>query len=110
MKNTIVAGTMGLKISGCRGTGWLYLQHKAEKGLVFDEDAFALAYGLTLGYSWLVNGLAFERCFELARGKDRSQPVTKDSITKANGSLISRRVIHQDHSWRIMGTGSHDQL
>ena len=74
----------------------LYLQHTAETGQVFDEEAVALAYELTRGQPWLVNALAYEACFEMPRGKNRSNPITGDLITEAKDNLILRRATHLD--------------
>ena len=74
----------------------LYLQHTAETGQVFDEEAVALAYELTRGQPWLVNALAYEACFKMPRGKDRTRPITGDLITEAKDNLILRRATHLD--------------
>jgi hypothetical protein len=51
---------------------------------------------LTGGQPWLVNALAYEACFREAEGRDRSQPITADLITRAKEGLILRRDTHLD--------------
>ncbi len=72
----------------------LYLQHTAETGQKFTDDAIAYAFELTQGQPWLVNALAQEACFELQT--DRTKPITKDIIETVKEILIKRRDTHLD--------------
>lgn len=72
----------------------LYLQHTAETGQKFDDDAVSYAFEITQGQPWLVNALAQEACFELQI--DRTKPITKDIIETAKEILIKRRDTHID--------------
>ena len=51
---------------------------------------------MTLGQPWLVNALAYEACFEIRSGRDRSQPIAVEQIDQAKENLILRRVTHLD--------------
>ncbi|KKS68372.1 MAG: hypothetical protein UV38_C0002G0241 [candidate division TM6 bacterium GW2011_GWE2_42_60] len=70
----------------------LYLQHTAETGQKFDDDAIAYAFEITQGQPWLVNALAYQACFRDVQ--DRSQPITKAVIERAKEELIKRRDTH----------------
>jgi len=72
----------------------LFLQHTAETGQKFDDDAIAYAFEITQGQPWLVNALAQEACFELQT--DRTKPITKNIIERAKEILIKRRDTHLD--------------
>lgn len=72
----------------------LYLQHTAETGQQFDQDAIEYAYELTQGQPWLVNALANEACFALVT--DRTQVITKAVIERAKEIMIARRDSHFD--------------
>lgn len=74
----------------------LYDQHTTETGQVFAETAIERAWELTQGQPWLVNALAYETCFEMVSGRDRSQPITTEMITQAEEQLILRRETHMD--------------
>jgi type II secretory pathway predicted ATPase ExeA len=74
----------------------LYLQHTAETGQVFTPEALALAWELTHGQPWLVNALAYETCFQMKSGRDRSQPVRVERLIAAKENLILRRETHLD--------------
>ncbi len=74
----------------------LYLQHTEETGQVFEPDALDLAWHLTRGQPYLVNALAYETCFEMKEGRDRSRPVTLGMMEQAKENLILRRVTHLD--------------
>jgi len=74
----------------------LYAQHTAETGQVFEPEALATAWQLTLGQPWLVNALAEEACFEITEGRDRSQPITRALIEEAKENLILRQETHLD--------------
>ncbi|MFZ1829269.1 MAG: AAA family ATPase [Candidatus Competibacteraceae bacterium] len=71
-------------------------QHMTETGQVFTPEAREAVWTLTLGQPWLVNALAYETCFEIRAGRDRSQPITVERIQQAKENLILRRVTHLD--------------
>jgi hypothetical protein len=52
----------------------LYQQHTSETGQLFEPAALELAWSLTQGQPWLVNALAYETCFKMKTGRDRSRP------------------------------------
>jgi len=74
----------------------LLLEHTAETGQVFTPEALNRVWTLTLGQPWLVNALAYEACFEMREGRDRSLPVTVARIDQAKENLILRRETHLD--------------
>ena len=74
----------------------LYLQHTEETGQIFAPEALARVWELTQGQPWLVNALAYETCFRLKSGRDRSQVITLEMIDDAKENLILRRETHLD--------------
>jgi hypothetical protein len=74
----------------------LLLQHTAETGQVFQPEALATVWELTQGQPWLVNALAYETCFQMREGRDRSQPISAEMIQQAKENLILRRETHLD--------------
>ncbi|GAK53741.1 hypothetical protein U14_05015 [Candidatus Moduliflexus flocculans] len=74
----------------------LYHQHTEETGQIFEETAIETAWQLTQGQPWLVNALAYETCFRLPTGRDRSQSVTAAMMQEAKERLIARRETHLD--------------
>jgi len=74
----------------------LYGQHTEETGQPFEPAALQKAWALTAGQPWLVNALAYEACFRMAEGRDRSRPVTCDMMVQAKENLIARRETHLD--------------
>ena len=74
----------------------LYAQHSSETGQVFEPDAISLAWDLSEGQPWLVNALAYETCFRMKEGRDRSRPITAASMEQAKENLILRRETHLD--------------
>jgi hypothetical protein len=74
----------------------LYQQHTAETGQVFEAAIYPLVWELTGGQPWLVNALAYEVCFEMKTGRDRTQPITCELIEQAKENLILRRDTHLD--------------
>jgi hypothetical protein len=74
----------------------LLQQHTAETGQVFTPDALERVWALTVGQPWLVNALAYEACFRMREGRDRSRPITVERIEQAKEHLILRRVTHLD--------------
>ena len=74
----------------------LLQQHTDETGQTFTPEALAAVWTLTPGQPWLVNALAYETCFRMPEGRDRSRPITGESIDQARENLILRRVTHLD--------------
>ena len=74
----------------------LYQQHTDETGQVFAADAMDRVWALTQGQPWLVNALAYETCFRMVEGRDRTQPITLEQIEHAKENLILRRETHLD--------------
>ena len=71
-------------------------EHTEETGQKFDEESLRLLWEFTEGQPWLVNALAFETCFEMEEGRDRSKEITRDMIVQAKENLILRRETHLD--------------
>ena len=74
----------------------LLREHTAETGQAFTPAALDRVWTLTMGQPWLVNALAYEACFDMREGRDRSQPITVALIEQAKENLILRRVTHLD--------------
>ncbi|MCP5049410.1 MAG: AAA family ATPase, partial [bacterium] len=74
----------------------LYLEHTTETGQVFNKEIFPMVWELTEGQPWLVNALAYEVCFEMKEGRDRTTEITRDMIIQAKENLIIRRETHLD--------------
>ena len=74
----------------------LLQQHTVETGQLFTPEALDAVWTLTLGQPWLINALAYEACFRMRDGRDRSQPITVEQIEQAKENLILRRVTHLD--------------
>ncbi len=74
----------------------LYRQHTAETGQAFLPETLARVWELTRGQPWLVNALAYETCFKLKAGRDRTQPISAELIEQAKENLIQRRETHLD--------------
>ena len=74
----------------------LLQQHTDETGQPFMPEALDAVWRLTQGQPWLVNALAYEACFEMLTGRDRTQPITVEQIETAKENLILRRVTHLD--------------
>ena len=74
----------------------LYAQHTEETGQEFEPGALDTVREQTQGQPWLVNALANEACFENEAGRDRSRPITAESILAAREALILRRDTHID--------------
>jgi len=77
-------------------TGTLLLEHTKETGQAFDDEALASVWNLTRGQPWLVNALAYEVCFKIEEGKNRSNLITKSLVIEAKEHLIQRRETHLD--------------
>ncbi|MBC8264158.1 MAG: ATP-binding protein [Anaerolineales bacterium] len=74
----------------------LLQQHTTETGQIFESHALELIWKLTRGQPWLVNALAYEVCFEMKEGRDRSKPITAEMVTEAKERIILRRETHID--------------
>jgi hypothetical protein len=75
---------------------FLLQQHTTETGQAFIPDAISCIWHLSQGQPWLVNALAYEVCFEMKEGRDRSRPVNKEMVDQAKENLIIRRETHLD--------------
>ena len=71
-------------------------QHHAETGQKFEPEAEELMWRYTRGQPWLVNALAYEVCFKMKEGRDRSRPVTTEMLMEAKEHIIRSRVTHLD--------------
>ncbi|MCP4153156.1 MAG: ATP-binding protein [bacterium] len=74
----------------------LYRQHTQNTGQIFNADIFPLVWKLTGGQPWLVNALAYETCFKIKEGKNRTKTISRDLIFQAKENLIVRRETHLD--------------
>ncbi len=74
----------------------LYQQHTNETGQAFEPAALDLAWELTRGQPWLVNALAYEICFEMKEGRDRSLAISAKMMDEAKERMILRRETHLD--------------
>ena len=74
----------------------LYKQHTEETGQPFKPGTMDQVWSLTSGQPWLVNALGYETCFEMKKGRDRSQPITTEMVIEAKENLITRRETHLD--------------
>jgi hypothetical protein len=74
----------------------LLQQHVTETGQRFEPAAMRLVWELTQGQPWLVNALAYEACFKMEAGLNRTQPITAEMITGAKERLVLRRETHLD--------------
>ena len=72
----------------------LYLQHTAETGQIFTDDAITYAYQQTLGQPWLINALGDQ--VTTREVKDYTQPITQEAMERARNALILRRDTHLD--------------
>ncbi|CAK8725453.1 ATPase AAA-type core domain-containing protein [Candidatus Electrothrix laxa] len=72
-------------------------QHTQETGQPFTAEAAAEIFRLTQGQPWLTNALAAQLVTDYdALVKDRSCPVTKETVSKTREILIERRDTHLD--------------
>jgi len=74
----------------------LLLEHTKESGQPFTPEALELIWTLTAGQPWLVNALAYTATFEVAEGRERSNPISAEVILTAKERLILERVTHLD--------------
>ena len=77
-------------------TRTLLLEHTKETGQEIEEEAIKSVHLLTMGQPWLVNALAYEACFKIEDGIDRSLPITQSLVMEAKERLIQRRETHLD--------------
>ncbi|MDI6794312.1 MAG: ATP-binding protein [bacterium] len=78
------------------GVEMLYRQHTEETGQPFEPEAMEMVWSLTCGQPWLVNALGYETCFEMKKGRERSQPITTGMVIDAKEDIILRRETHLD--------------
>jgi hypothetical protein len=71
-------------------------QHTEETGQEFLPEARACIWHLTKGQPWLVNALAYETCFRMREGRDRTLAISKEMVDQAKENLIERRETHLD--------------
>jgi hypothetical protein len=74
----------------------IFKEHTEETGQEFDFESLDLVWDLTCGQPWLVNALAYEVCFDMKEGRDRSKPITAEMIQQARENIIMRRDTHID--------------
>jgi len=74
----------------------LYAYHTKETGQTFENSIFDLAFDYTAGQPWLVNALAYEVCFKMEKGRDRSKEITVPMFKKAKQNLILSHATHLD--------------
>ncbi|MDR1376133.1 MAG: AAA-like domain-containing protein [Synergistaceae bacterium] len=74
----------------------LYEQHTAATGQVFEENIYPRVWALTRGQPWLVNALALQATFKMKENRDRSRPITLNTIEEAAEQLIIERATHLD--------------
>lgn len=67
-----------------------------DKGIETVIHALPRVWELTEGQPWLVNALAYETCFKMKEGQDRSKEITAEMIAQAKENLILRRETHLD--------------
>lgn len=72
----------------------LYVQHTADTGQPFTEQALSRSFELTRGQPWLVNALAREVIEEM--GVPPNEPVTAEHMQEAKERLIVARSEHLD--------------
>ena len=74
----------------------LFTLHTDHTGQKFEEDVFPLVWEYTYGQPWLVNALAYEACFKIENGKDRTKSIGKNLLREAKENLVVRRDTHLD--------------
>ncbi|MEO0455777.1 MAG: AAA-like domain-containing protein [Cyanobacteria bacterium P01_A01_bin.114] len=72
----------------------LLRQHTDTTGQIFAPDALDYVWQQTQGQPWLVNALAYQACFKLKAGRDRTQTITLELMKTAREDLIQRRDTH----------------
>ena len=71
-------------------------QHAEQTGQAITEEALAGFWEQTCGQPWLVNDLGYQACFEDRADRDRSRPITLESVLEAHETLIRRCDTHLD--------------
>ena len=74
----------------------LYSLHTSKTGQKFDAGVYDQVWEYTKGQPWLVNAIAYEACFKIQEGKNRSCAITTDIVARAKENLILRRETHLD--------------
>jgi AAA domain len=74
----------------------LYNQHTVETGQVFTPAARRLAWDCTQGQPWLTNALAYDCTFEMKEMRDRSVPITGETMRQAKERMVLSRATHLD--------------
>ena len=74
----------------------LLIQHTQETGQEFIPEATHCIWHLSQGQPWLVNALAYETCFRMKEGRDRSLTIKKEMVDQAKENMIARRETHLD--------------
>ena len=92
----IKATSLRLGNFGAEEVERLYRQHTTETGQSFTEEAVRQAFELTQGQPWLVNALAYEICFAMDAGRNRTTAITRDMVLEAKERLVLRRETHLD--------------
>ena len=104
-ENTVITGGSAFNIKAeslrlgdfiAREVNTLLHEHTQETGQVFADDACRSIWNYTQGQPWLVNALAYEVCFRMKEGRDRTRPITSAMVVQAKEQLIERRVTHLD--------------
>ena len=76
--------------------GELYQQHTDATGQVFTPEARALAWSYTQGQPWLVNALAYDCTYRMKEMRDRSIPITGETMRQAKERMVLSRATHLD--------------
>lgn len=71
-------------------------QHTDETGQQFTAKAQQMLWEFSYGQPWILNSLAYNACFDIKAGRDRSQPITEKIILEAREMMVQGRVTHLD--------------
>jgi hypothetical protein len=74
----------------------LYDQHTAATGQIFTTEARELAWRYTHGQPWLVNALAYDCTYRMEAMRDRSIPITGETLRLAKERMVLARETHLD--------------
>lgn len=83
----------------------LLVQHTQETGQEFTSEAVNCIWHLSQGQPWQVNALAYETCFRMKEGRDRSLSINKELVEQAKENLISlERTLEEglSQTWEYM--------
>ncbi len=72
----------------------LYAQHTAATGQTFGDGVIDYVFEQTGGQPWLVNAIAYEACFAIEAGRDRTCQIGLADMFDACERLIERRDTH----------------